>query len=235
MSAVPVNIEEIHPDIWRASQLARSRGLTVETGYPNLSAELPGNGWPVGTLIELLVQQSGVGELRLLRPALEAVSKRPIGLVQPPLAPNIASFAYLGIPVDKLILMRPTKTADALWCVEQILRTGTFGAVIFWQQHIRGESLRRLLLASQSAETLFFLIRPLVTAQDASPATLRLTVRPAANAAAVTVLKRKGPSSNKPLLVDVSPSPILMSPYGKSRKAGTLEPAIASERNFLPV
>jgi len=65
--------EAIHPSLWRASQLARGRGRVVDTGYPALSAELPGGGWPVGALVDLLVQQPGVGELRLLRPALSAV------------------------------------------------------------------------------------------------------------------------------------------------------------------
>jgi hypothetical protein len=49
--------------------------------YPTLSAELPGGGWPVGALVELLLQQAGVGEVRLLRPALGAVGKRPIALL----------------------------------------------------------------------------------------------------------------------------------------------------------
>ena len=49
--------------------------------YPTLSTELPGCGWPVGALVELLLQQAGVGEVRLFRPALGAVGKRPIALL----------------------------------------------------------------------------------------------------------------------------------------------------------
>lgn len=45
--------ESIHPALWRASQLARNTTRTVDTGYPALSAELPGGGWPTGTLVEL--------------------------------------------------------------------------------------------------------------------------------------------------------------------------------------
>ena len=119
MSALPKHVEEIHPALWRGSQLARSQGQTVDTGYAVLSAELPGGGWPLGTLIELLVQQPGVGEVRLLRPALAAVSKRPIALVQPPHIPNSLAFAYLGVPLDKLLQLRASKTADALWSAEQ--------------------------------------------------------------------------------------------------------------------
>jgi hypothetical protein len=44
--------------------------------------------------------------------------------------------------------------------------------------HARGESLRRLHLAAQCGETLFFMMRPLASAQDASPAPLRLSLRP---------------------------------------------------------
>jgi len=42
----------------------------METGYPALSRDLPGGGWPAGALVDLLVRQTGVGELRLLRPPL---------------------------------------------------------------------------------------------------------------------------------------------------------------------
>jgi len=61
MSTPLKNVEDIHPALWRGSQLARSQGQTVDTGYAVLSAELPGGGWPLGTLIELLVQQPGYG------------------------------------------------------------------------------------------------------------------------------------------------------------------------------
>jgi hypothetical protein len=32
--------------MWRGTQLARASSKTVDTGYPILSAELPGGGWP---------------------------------------------------------------------------------------------------------------------------------------------------------------------------------------------
>jgi cell division inhibitor SulA/protein ImuA len=71
MSALPQqSLESIHPALWRGSQLARAHGKYVDTGYAALSVELPGGGWPLGTLVELLVQQPGVGEVRLLQPAL---------------------------------------------------------------------------------------------------------------------------------------------------------------------
>lgn len=49
--------------LWRGSQLARGGPRTVDTGYAALSAELPGGGWPVGGLVELLVPHAGCGEI----------------------------------------------------------------------------------------------------------------------------------------------------------------------------
>jgi protein ImuA len=227
MSAL-ANLVEIHPSLWRGSQLARAAGRVVDTGYKSLSAELPGGGWPISALIELLVQQAGIGELRMLRPALALLAKKPIALVQPPHVPNMHAFAYMGIDPAKVVWLNTKKTADALWTVEQILRTGSFGAVLFWQQHIRSESLRRLSLAAQSNETLLMLMRPLASAMDSSPAQLRLSLRPAENGVAVEIIKRKGPAANGTFIVPVGPAPSLLSPFGrKSRRSSTIEPIFA--------
>jgi len=94
MNALPEHLESIHPALWRGSQLARAYGRTVDTGYPALSAQLPGAGWPVGTMMELLVQQAGVGEMRILSPALASVSqKRSIVLVAPQQTPHALGYA----------------------------------------------------------------------------------------------------------------------------------------------
>lgn len=67
--------ESLHPALWRASQLGGGRGAVTPSGHPALDAELPGGGWPHGALTELLLPQPGIGELRLLAPALAAVSR----------------------------------------------------------------------------------------------------------------------------------------------------------------
>jgi protein ImuA len=217
MNALPEHLESIHPALWRATQLARAYGRTVDTGYPALSAQLSGAGWPVGTLIELLLQQAGIGEMRLLSPALGSVSqKRSIALVAPPQTPHALGYVYMGLDPGRLMWLTTPKSSDALWSAEQILRTGSCGALVLWQQHIRSESLRRLLLAAQSSETLFVVVRPLACAQDASPAPLRLTLRPAADGVAIELIKRKGPVTAKPIIVKLYPSPNLMSEHRRA-------------------
>jgi protein ImuA len=217
MNALPDHLESIQPALWPASQLARAYGRTVDTGYPALSAQLPGAGWPVGTMIELLVQQAGIGEMRPLSPALAAVAqKRSIALVAPQQTPHALSYACMGVHPSTLMWLITPKSSDALWSAEQILRTGSCGALVLWQQHIRSESLRGLLLAAQSSETLFVVVRPLACAQDASPAPLRLTVRPAADGVAIELIKRQGPVSAKPIIVPLCPLPNLMSEHRRA-------------------
>jgi protein ImuA len=207
--------EEIHGSLWRASQLARSRGRVLDTGYPALSAEMPGGGWPLGALVDLLVQQAGVGELRLLQPALGALGDRPVAFVQPPHTPNGPGLSYIGLPLDKVLRVKAKTAADSLWSAEQILRAGSCGALIFWAQHAQASSLRRLHLAAQSSETLFIMVRPLAAAQDSSPALLRLALRPSVDGLSVDIVKRRGPSRAEPLSIALQPTPILLSRHAR--------------------
>jgi protein ImuA len=216
MGPLPVSAEEIHPSLWRASQLARGRLRTVDTGYPALSAELPGGGWPVGGLVDLLVENSGIGEMRLLRPALNAIGDRSIALVEPPHTPNAQGLQHIGVSPNRVLLARSSTLTDTLWCVEQILRAGCFGALVVWLSHVQASSLRRLHLAAQSSETLFVMVRPVYAARDASPATLRLSVRPSCDGLMVDIVKRRGPVLTEALPIALQPTPVLLSQRGQT-------------------
>ncbi|MEM5346068.1 translesion DNA synthesis-associated protein ImuA [Paraburkholderia azotifigens] len=211
-----LSAESIHPSLWRASQLARGQGRVVETGYPVLSSELPGGGWPTGALVDLLVQQTGVGELRLLRPALSALAPRPVALLQTPQVPCGLGLAYIGVSLERVIHLRAPKSSDALWSAEQILRAGTSGALIYWTQYVQASSLRRLHLAAQASDTLFVMVRPLAAAQDASPAVLRLALRPSTDGLIVDVVKRRGPAASGPVSISLQPTPVLFSTKRRS-------------------
>lgn len=194
--------ESLHPSLWRGSQLAQSGQPCLPTGHDALSAELPGGGWPTGTLVDLLVSQPGIGELRLLQPVLNTLPpQRRIVLLQPPFVPQVASWSAWGLSSSQLLWLKPDRTADALWAAEQVLKNGSCGALLYWQPQIRPESLRRLHLAAQSADTLFFLFRPAKVAQDASPSPLRLLLQPAGDQVRIDIVKRRGPSHDRPLFV----------------------------------
>jgi protein ImuA len=185
-------ISQMPHALWRANQMASYQSTVIPSGFATLDQELPNGGWAKSALIELLFQQPGIGEMRLLRPALTAVAKkRRIVLVQPPHSPQIATWSSWGIAPERLLWIKTARTADALWTAEQILRNGSCAALLIWQMHIRSEALRRLHLAAQSCDTLFWMMRPLSAAQDASPAPLRLGLLPAHGGISIQVVKRR--------------------------------------------
>ena len=90
-----------HPALWRGG--GASTPETVPTGFRTLDARLPGGGWPLSTLIELLVPAAGVGEIRLLLPALRTLAKadggepRWIAWLAPPHLPYAPALADAGL------------------------------------------------------------------------------------------------------------------------------------------
>ena len=197
--------ERIHPSLWRASQLSRSRGRCATTGYTQLSAELPGGGWPLGNLIEVLVQQPGIGEMQLLRPALKHLSGRSVMLVQPPHLPQTAAWANWGCAPSCLLWVHAQRAADALWTAEQVLRSGTFGALLLWQDRMRNQALRRLQLAAQAGDTLFIVVRPLAAAEQSSPSPLRLVLQSTPRGLDVSILKRRGATHTETISLHLYP------------------------------
>lgn len=197
--------ERIHPALWRASRMACASGHYADTGFSALSAQLPGGGWPLGRLIDILVQQPGIGELQLLRPALVRLGSRPVVLVHPPHPPQTSAWADGGGVTGNLVWVRPARAADALWATEQILRNGAYGALLLWQDTVRSVTLRRLHLAAQEGNTLFALLRPLAAAVQPSPAPLRLALRPAPEGLSISILKRRGTTHEKPITLQCYP------------------------------
>jgi protein ImuA len=197
--------ERIHPSLWRASRLSLPQGRCADTGFAPLSAELPGGGWPLGNLIEFLAQQPGIGEMQLLRPALSRLGRRPTMLVQPPYLPQTAAWAGWGCPPSCLVWAHAERAADALWTAEQVLRSGTFVALLLWQDRARNQTLRRLQLAAQESDTLFILMRPMAAAEQSSPSPLRLVLQPTRRGLSISILKRRGATHAGPMSLHLYP------------------------------
>ncbi|SFD26323.1 translesion DNA synthesis-associated protein ImuA [Collimonas sp. OK412] len=230
--------------LWRADQMGSYQGVVTGSGHPSLDRELPNGGWPHSALIELLLQQAGCGEMRLLQPALMGIaSQRRIVLLQPPHLPQIAAWDGAGLASGQLLWIKAARSADALWSAEQVLRNGSCGALLLWQSHVRGEALRRLHLAAQASDTLLWLLRPLSAAHESSPSPLRLALRPARNGVEIQLLKRKGPQHEQafylPLAATVAPAtaPAVPPPSFAVPDHDTLDrhtPAAAGAGNIAP-
>src|SRR5258706_12995310 len=120
-------LEEVlrHPRVWRGNALAGGVPA-VPTGFAELDAELPGGGWPAGSLTELLVPAKGIGELGLLLPALARLTcagKRGVWLA-PPYLPHAPALAAAGIDLPDLGLGRAAGPRDALLAPGQGPRCG---------------------------------------------------------------------------------------------------------------
>ncbi len=202
-----------HPAVWRASQVALGQGRSIDTGFAGLSAELPGRGWPCGELVELMPACSGIGELRLLQPALASLPHPGcVALVQPPHTPQISGWASWHLDVNQLLWVRPQTPTDALWATDQLLKSGACAAVLSWLPRVQPNALRRLHAAAQGRDVLFVAFRGWAAAQVPSPAPLRLGLQPVAEGLHVYFLKRRGPARDEPLHVPVhriTPRPVV--------------------------
>jgi len=167
------------PQLWKGRQSSRAQP-TVPTGHARLDARLPGKGWPLGAVTELLCAKPGLGEFSLLFPALASLGQQGqwVVLVDPPWVPYPAALQAHGLPLDRLLLVRTQDEKHALWACEQVLRSGRGGAVLAWPQRMAFARLRRLQLAAEANAKLAFLFRPEQALHESSPVALRLQLEP---------------------------------------------------------
>jgi hypothetical protein len=194
-----------HPLVWRGDQLS-SPQAAISSGFADLDLELPGGGWPKGALIEFLRDGEGIGELRLLLPALKSLVKAGewILLVAPPHIPYAPAFAASGIDPARVIVVAATEEKHRWWAAEQVLRASSTGALLFWPQLVSDQRLRRLQLAAQEGATSGFVFTSTERAAQPSPAPLRIRLSVAERRLRVDVLKRRGGMMTRPLLLDVA-------------------------------
>ncbi len=185
-----------HPALWRGGSAGAPE--TVPTGFRALDARLPGGGWPLSTLIELLVPAVGVGEIRLLLPALRTLAAaaggepRWIAWLAPPHLPYAPALADAGLDPARMLVIRPRAGQDRLWAMEQALRSGACAAVLGWTGQACDPSLRRLKLAAEEGRTPAFLLRSAAHRDDGSPAALRLALAARDYGLDVEILKSRG-------------------------------------------
>lgn len=201
------------PDVWRGDRAPAVK--TVPSGHGALDALLPGGGWPVGALTEIVGPGQGAGELRLLLPALARLSRgdRWIAFVAPPCVPYAPALATAGVELSRLLLVHPKTGAEHLWAVETALRAGACAAVLAWPEGVGAESLRRWQLAAEAGESWGVLFAR--RAVQGSPAALRLAPAPAgAGAIDVRILKCRGGWPAGPLRLETDHALAVRAPAG---------------------
>jgi hypothetical protein len=165
------------------------------TGSPLLDAALPGGGWQSGTIVELMPVQTGIGELRLLMPALAHLTsnERHIALIAPPYVPYAPALAQQGVRLERTWIIQAQRAEDILWTFEQTLRCRSFGAVLAWPTAVRDKDIRRVQLAAEAGRSIGFLYRKPAAERESSPAALRLRLQTDANGQlAIDIIKCRG-------------------------------------------
>jgi protein ImuA len=193
-----VSVEELLQNnparLWRARAQGTdsSAPAGLPTGYEALDRCLPGQGWPRQGLIELLSDQRGIGELRLLMPTLARLCSPPqrrtsqrekstvharggwIAWVSPPYVPYAPALAGWGIDVARMLVVHAVGATE--WAMDQALRSEACSAVLGWGNPRDPQALRRLQLAAEQSHSLAVLFRPLQAGLVPSPAVLRIAL-----------------------------------------------------------
>jgi hypothetical protein len=196
-------------------QLARLCRTGRDTGVPpaiepsgvaELDAALPGGGWPIGTIIELMPMSTGIGELRLLLPTLARFTRTEYyaALISPPYIPLAPALAQRGVNLERLLVVNTAAPEDTLWAFEQTLRCKSFGAALAWSPAAKDREVRRLQLAAESGHSIGFLYRPPSAALETSPAAVRLRLQANARGLSIDILKCRGARSGMSLVISDS-------------------------------
>lgn len=196
-SALPARVDRIDPrtllgpKVWRATEQAQIR--TEPTGFDVLDRAIPGGGWPLGAVSEVLHAQLGVGELSLALPLLARLTQagRPVAFVAPPMLPYAPRLAAAGVRLSKLLVVEPGSEQNMLWSAEQLLRAAA-GAVLLWIEKADTQALRRLQLAAEESDSCVLLYRSERHAAESTPSALRLRIWRQGTVPQVEVLKCRG-------------------------------------------
>ena len=225
-------LAELPDAVWRASQMGASKARATPSGYRSLDRELPNGGWPASVLIELLLSQNGIGELRLLAPTLATLTQagKTVILLAPPHIPFAPALAELGIDLQHVLLIQTDKPMDRIWAVEQALKSASFGALLCWLPQARPDHLRRLQLAAANGDGLCFVFRPAAAQRESSPAPLRITCRASScGRMEVDIIKRRGPVFGQPIVLPLPVPAALEKPFSRRADLNATATAIAAE------
>ena len=143
------------PYLWRGGERGPISRETMDSGHAALNELLPG-GWPRKSVIEIVVDEWGSGELQVLLPLMADLScnRSRLSLVCPPYLPYAPALHNAGIALDRLVIVDSSVSdGDRWWCAEKILRHPECGLMMVWPERPRPESVRRLQSAAEAGNS----------------------------------------------------------------------------------
>ena len=166
----------------------------IPTGFYGLDKLLPSNGWHLGAILEILTSQCGAGELRLLMPAMAALTQQGlyVAWIAPPYIPYAPSLLQHGIDIRYVIVIDTANTThDQHWSMEKLLACEKCGMVLMWPKSCSIKEVRRLQLAAEKGSSIGVLYPRLH--HPYSPAAVRISVQAVStNQLHLSILKARG-------------------------------------------
>ncbi len=195
------------PCLWRGKDSGGTLFSGISTGYPDLDQVLPGKGWPRGAVIEVALQAVGIGELRLMLPAIRTLiaDRRFILMIDTPYRPYAPALRDAGLGLDALYLVEPDSPEDAWWAAEKALLSPSCGMVLLWsgtvhRKHhgfLKDTAVRRLQVAAQASQAILVVYHIAGDGRGGRQnpwAALRLVLARQQGALVIDVLKARGTS-----------------------------------------
>lgn len=177
--------------IWTARHWQETQIEGISTGYIKLDTELPGGGWPLSAITEILYPQHGSGELRLLLPALAQLSRQDTRWqlwLNSPYLPCAPALQQWQLSTQRLLLARAMKPADLCHSLEKSLQSGGCQAAVVWFDKLDKALMRRIQLAAEQSNTPVFILRPIRFLNQPSVAALRIKIN---NPSSIDIVKRR--------------------------------------------
>lgn len=190
--------------IWQGDQVDTLFSDLNSTGYDELDAVLEG-GFPSHGVLDIH-SPVGIGELRLLLPALRARQHREtrmLVLIAPPVMINGEMLAEYGFNLEHVLILTPQSSQEALWSAEECLKSSCCNAVLLWQKNIEIHQVKRLNLAAEQGAALHIMMRPQGPSELSLPVSLGMSLTPHSQGIQVNVTKRKGGWSGQQVMVNM--------------------------------
>ena len=134
----------------------------IEQGVNSRSAMASMFGLAAALLLPTLARLTGNGQT--------------VAVVAPPYCPYAPGWCLHGTDLARIEFIQ-TDDRQALWAMEQCLRSGSCAAVLGWPRTGDSRHLRRLQVAADTGRALAFVFRSQRHADNPSPAALRLDLQ----------------------------------------------------------
>ena len=187
--------------IWKGKDHRTKTQPHVPSGFDALDERI--GGWPLGHLIEISPEQTGIGEISVLLPALAQLSRgtQRLLFVNPPYIPYAPSLFSKGVNISNILVVQTDKLTEIVWAIEQASRSKSCSAIICWHTEANDQAIRRYQLALENQKILGVLFTKPALRKKNNPAPWRVIVREAQSQTWIDIPKRRGggPISSIPL------------------------------------